>query len=175
MLWIHISDSKRLGGLQSTSEMGLICNEGDEGAIPLTQHNSEGVWWSLCRAAVHSHHMWYPCYVKLSQVWVSCAAFWPVHASPFPFILKFKARLFQHSFLMPRQFWHASPPNSPVILQSGVLCSCPNVHLELVFKKLPLQFQCWLTCHLLLWHPLLRPKCRAKSLWGSGFALEVMH
>lgn len=43
MLCIHISDSKCLGGLQSTSEMGLICNEGDEDAIPLTQHNSEGV------------------------------------------------------------------------------------------------------------------------------------
>lgn len=87
-----------------------------------------------------------------------------------------QGQIFSAQFSNAKAVWHAFALNSPVILQSGwdvgQLCSYPSVHLELVFLKLPPQFQCWPLCHLLLCYPLLR--CMASQVQRQSHCEAVV-
>lgn len=114
--------------------------------------------------------------VKLSQVLVSCAALWPVHASQFPLALKFKARFFQQFSNAKTVLTCLSTQQSCYIAEwvgCRILCSCPRVHLELVFLKLPPQLQCWPPCPLLLCYPLLRYMACQVQRWSRCEAVVL--
>lgn len=149
MLWIHISGSECLGGLQSsTRKMVLICDtvSGHEGTcfdVTITLKVSDG----FCAGQLYTHitcdiHA-SVCKTVSSLGQLCCLLACSCISISFDF--EIEGQIFLAQFSNAKAVLTCTLTQQSCYISEWVgcriLCSCPNVHLDLVFLKLSPQFQ----------------------------------